>query len=226
MSNYYLLSNGEFINKDELYHYGVKGQKWGVRRYQNADGSLTAAGRKRFKQVNSDEKQKARDTETATRLLKEYAEYRKHQSKELKNEAEEFRDLDKDIADDYLKASENAIRDSKVYEKRLKDISNGTLVAGRDFITAYNKSGRLAGVGRYGSKANNGYNRVVDIEDMLVFKRSESEIKDNRTYKKTGIKVTRDDLNRVTGLSAKDATPEQIKKIHQMQRSIAKNGDY
>lgn len=34
----------------ELYHYGVKGMKWGVRRYQNADGSLTAAGRKRARQ--------------------------------------------------------------------------------------------------------------------------------------------------------------------------------
>ena len=29
-------------------HYGIKGQKWGVRRYQNADGSLTTAGRARY----------------------------------------------------------------------------------------------------------------------------------------------------------------------------------
>ena len=31
----------------ELYHHGVKGMKWGVRRYQNKDGSLTPAGKKR-----------------------------------------------------------------------------------------------------------------------------------------------------------------------------------
>lgn len=30
---------------DELYHHGIKNQKWGVRRYQNPDGSLTALGR-------------------------------------------------------------------------------------------------------------------------------------------------------------------------------------
>jgi hypothetical protein len=34
---------------DELYHHGIKGQKWGIRRYQNPDGSLTAEGRKRYR---------------------------------------------------------------------------------------------------------------------------------------------------------------------------------
>lgn len=42
MSEYILTSDGE------LYHWGIKGQKWGVRRYQNKDGSLTKAGKKRY----------------------------------------------------------------------------------------------------------------------------------------------------------------------------------
>lgn len=36
------------VRSEELYHWGIKGQKWGVRRYQNPDGTLTAAGRKRY----------------------------------------------------------------------------------------------------------------------------------------------------------------------------------
>ena len=44
------------IKPDELYHHGILGMKWGGRRYQNKDGSLTEAGKKRYysKQALSD----------------------------------------------------------------------------------------------------------------------------------------------------------------------------
>lgn len=36
------------VDRDYLEHYGIPGMKWGVRKYQNRDGSLTAAGQKRY----------------------------------------------------------------------------------------------------------------------------------------------------------------------------------
>lgn len=48
-----------------LAHHGVKGMKWGVRRYQNLDGSLTAAGKKRRSQEGWSE-----DAKTASQIKK------------------------------------------------------------------------------------------------------------------------------------------------------------
>ncbi len=41
------------LSHSELYHHGIKGMKWGVRRYQNADGSLTPEGIKRYGSVSN-----------------------------------------------------------------------------------------------------------------------------------------------------------------------------
>lgn len=49
--------------ENELYHYGVKGMKWGVRRYQNKDGTLTAAGKRRA--AKQENKQRRKDRKQA-----------------------------------------------------------------------------------------------------------------------------------------------------------------
>ena len=58
---------------NELYHHGIKGQKWGVRRYQNADGSLTAAGTKRY---YKNAIKNASDTSSKKALKNEYKQYK------------------------------------------------------------------------------------------------------------------------------------------------------
>lgn len=71
---------------NELTHWGVKGMRWGVRRYQNEDGSLTASGRRRYNQSDDSKaaseirKKSVREMSNAelrrlnerTRLEKEY----------------------------------------------------------------------------------------------------------------------------------------------------------
>lgn len=53
---------------DELQHHGIKGQKWGVRRFQNADGSLTTAGKQRASATKKRTDAKNRGTLTNAQL--------------------------------------------------------------------------------------------------------------------------------------------------------------
>lgn len=46
------------MNETWLAHHGIKGQKWGVRRFENSDGTLTEAGKKRYSKGDLEKKQR------------------------------------------------------------------------------------------------------------------------------------------------------------------------
>ena len=62
------------MNNAELFHTGVKGMKWGVRRYQNKDGSLTPLGKKRYAKelakLEAEKKRVQQQEQTAKKLKK------------------------------------------------------------------------------------------------------------------------------------------------------------
>ena len=81
------------IHNGELCHAGIKGMKWGVRRYQNKDGSLTPAGKKRYAKDSADSKS---DTDEKTESKKKSV--KKMSDAELKARIERLK-LEKDVKD-------------------------------------------------------------------------------------------------------------------------------
>lgn len=111
---------------DELRHHGILGQKWGVRRYQNSDGSLTPAGKKRY---SKNPIKRAKDFVEAEKKLqkKRQAQYQAATSKKTLAKMSDD-DLRKKIARMEL-------------EKKYKDLEYDTITEGNNYYTHLVKSG-------------------------------------------------------------------------------------
>lgn len=109
------------MDYNELAHWGVKGQKWGVRRYQNKDGSLTPAGKKRVQKLDSERRAlTGRITPFAKKIPTSDSQVKK---KETRNP--------KKMSSDELK--EKIAR--KRLEKEYREASRDSNSRGRKFVT-------------------------------------------------------------------------------------------
>ena len=116
---------------NELYHYGITGQKWGVSRYQNKDGTLTEAGKKRYDRdirENNARKKENRitiDGPDPKRWAKEDLERSKKLVDVSSNIVKKASDLEKDTAPKPIKKRMNL---SKMTDQELKQSINRELL--------------------------------------------------------------------------------------------------
>lgn len=123
------------MEKYELYHHGIKDMKWGIRRFQNKDGSLTPAGRSRYgEKFKNAVKNKVND-KLAERRRK------KQNEKELRERAKPARSL----TTEELNRRIERLTLEKRYKDLLKDVestSKGQKVVNKIFEDATENIGK------------------------------------------------------------------------------------
>ena len=125
---------------DYLMHHGVKGMKWGIRRYQNKDGSLTNAGKKHvsnYKTALSLNRKVDEETRklinSDSRLKKDFGndtddpEYLEYIASGYKISTKSLRSSMVESYDFYSKNSESIKEGRKITKKLLKENSTGSI---------------------------------------------------------------------------------------------------
>lgn len=157
----YILANGE------LYHHGVKGMKWGVRRYQNKDGSLTPAGKKKqaMRDAKQDVYEKALDKRNASaRYDRAISDIQKVTLSKTKRQAYS-NEFDK-AADGYKTASKNLKDSKKSYRQAKKDFKE------QKQIDRFKKHGLDYNRDTAANVRNYGYKAAKRIEDRVGSKQT------------------------------------------------------
>lgn len=136
------------VYSDELQHWGIKGQKWGIRRYQNSDGTLTAAGQKRYNKEMEKVKKEAAKVKEAEKIA---ANKKKTQAKidKLNSKKQELEDRknaledEKKAAEIERKKQEEAESVEERRERLLKSTDAKELYKNKDLLTSAELNERI-----------------------------------------------------------------------------------
>lgn len=133
----------------ELYHWGIRGMKWGIRRYQNKDGSLTAAGKKRYKATEEELKAREKVIKNTERARAKQAKLEAKKAeldareKALQEDAKRKPDAPKpktakDMTDDELRDRTARLNLEKNYNQAVKDTTPEVKVGrGKRFVNTF-----------------------------------------------------------------------------------------
>lgn len=121
---------------NQLYHWGILGQKWGVRRFQNADGSRTAAGKRREAQMDPERVKRSEDyIKSRSDKKKAPAGLSNEELKKL-NERLQLEETFKKLSAEKVQASESFVERAlkKAGEDALADFSKNVMIGGAKLL--------------------------------------------------------------------------------------------